>query len=184
MLSPTTGPTVPVIGIGKNPAWYGPLQGTQWIGIAPTGDPSNPNFVTYPNGTIVGFTMTFTLPVNFVVSSAVLQVLADDTATGYVNGQTVYTAVPTLGTNCASGAPGCISSTLLTQNVTAYVHGGTNTFSTSVIQMGGSSFGTNYRLDVTGNMSCDPVPEPSTLAFTGLGALLCASAVIKRRAKK
>jgi hypothetical protein len=184
MIAPTIGAVMPVINITKNPAWANPLPGTSWVSLVNTGDPSSPGFTEYPNGTTVLFTHTFNLPTNFVVQSAMLSVYLDDSGTGNLNNNRLYNTSSTPAPYCMGTPPGCVTSTLYTSNVTSMVTGGTNVFTTTAVQIGLSSFGANWRLDVSGYEKCDPpgeIPEPSTFAFLSLGGTLCAVAVAKRK---
>jgi PEP-CTERM motif len=176
-----TSPSGDVIAIGNNPAWYGPLYGSVWVGVGQTGDPSRPGWVEMPNGTVTDFSDSFTLPENFVVSSATLSVLVDDTATGWVNGVKVFDPDFTLGNACSSGAPGCLSSTLWTGDVTTLVRGGKNLLQLDVLQLGGSSTGADWKLTVTGG---NTAPEPASLIVFGTGIVFISFLRWRRRNMK
>ena len=81
--------------IAPNPAWAGPLAGSSWISSANTGNPSAPGFIVLPNNTEVTFTQVFYLSGN--ITGGTLDVLADDTASVWLNG--VEIASGNLGVN-------------------------------------------------------------------------------------
>ncbi len=150
--------------ISPNPAWAAPLAGSSWISFANTGDPSVPGFVVVPNGTEVTFTQIFDLTGN--ITGASLDVLADDTASVWLNG--VELASGNLGGSyptCSSLPIGCLTSTMgvfTFAQLQPYLKDGENTLSFDVYQEAGSSYG----LDYAGTIS---TPEPGTLMLLGLG---------------
>ena len=73
-----------------NAAWAGPLAGSSWVSFANTGNTSNPGFIVVPNGTAVTFSETFNL--SGTVTSANLNVLADDTTSVWINGIEIASA--------------------------------------------------------------------------------------------
>jgi hypothetical protein len=159
-----TSPEGPVVGIGENPAWYGPVSGSIWVGVGQTGDPSRPGFVVMPNGTVTTYFDAFVLPDGFNVQSATLQVLADDTASGWMNGMQLFTSSDIPANNCAAQAPGCWQSTMWTGNITPLVHDGNNILQLDVVQKWGSSTGGDWEATIVGT-----TPEPATFAFLGAG---------------
>jgi hypothetical protein len=157
------GATQNIIG---NAAWAAPLPGSSWISYTTTGDTSNSNFYTVPNGTAVTFAQTFTL--NGTISSAFLDVLADDTTSVVLNGTTLYSA--NLGGSyptCSSVNIGCLTSTegvFNTAQLLPYLNAnGVNTLDFVVYQEAGSSFGVDYAGSIT------TTPEPGTLVLLGAG---------------
>ncbi|MGA2419211.1 MAG: PEP-CTERM sorting domain-containing protein [Candidatus Acidiferrum sp.] len=163
-----------------NSAWAAPLAGSSWVSFTTTGDTSNSNFYTVPNGTAVTFAETFTL--SGPVTNAFLNVLADDTTTLILNGTTLYNA--NLGGSyptCSSIAIGCLQSTegsFNTAQLLPYLNAnGTNTLDFVVYQEAGSSFGLDYSGSVT---TATATPEPGTLVLLGAGLL--GLALIKSRA--
>jgi hypothetical protein len=147
-----------------NSAWAGPLAGSSWVSFANTGDTSNPGFIVVPNGTAVTFSETFNL--SGAVTSASLEVLADDTSSVWINGTEIASA--NLGGSyptCSSLPIGCLTGTegiFTTAQLAPFLLDGANTISFIVYQEAGSSYG----LDYSGVIS---TPEPGSLMLLGSG---------------
>jgi hypothetical protein len=138
-------------------AWAAPLSGSNWVSFANTGDTFDPGFVVVPNGTSATFSQTFNL--SGTVTDATLDVLADDTASVFVNGNQIF---PSNFVNI-----GWLSSTegmFGMSQIAPYLVDGTNTISFVVSQTGGSSYG----LDYSGVIS---TPEPGSLMLLGSGLI-------------
>jgi hypothetical protein len=158
------GATQNIIG---NAAWAAPLPGSSWVSFTTTGDTSNSNFYTVPNGTAVTFAESFYL--NGPITSAFLDVLADDTTSVVLNGTSLYSAA--LGGSyptCSSSPIGCLTSTEGTFNTAQllpYLNAnGMNTIDFTVYQEAGSSFGVDYAGSIT-----TATPEPGSLLLLGAG---------------
>jgi hypothetical protein len=168
-LDTTNNTTDPTVDITPNPQWAAALPGSDWISYGSTGDPSAPGYFSPPNGTVVSFQTQFTL--TGAITGGYLDVLADDTTSVMLNGNTLMVADLTPGGPCAKGPIGCLTSTegMLTFAMLApYLVDGTNTLSFSVVQVAAQSFG----LDFAGSIDPgSPTPEPAALALVGLGLL-------------
>jgi hypothetical protein len=158
------GATQNIIG---NAAWAAPLPGSSWVSFTTTGNTSNSNFYTVPNGTAVTFAESFYL--NGPITSAFLDVLADDTTSVVLNGTSLYFAA--LGGSyptCSSSPIGCLTSTEGTFNTAQllpYLNAnGMNTIDFTVYQEAGSSFGVDYAGSIT-----TATPEPGSLVLLGAG---------------
>lgn len=161
----------PVIPIPPNPAWYTPA-GTTWVSPWQSGDPSAPGFYSPVNGTTVIFSHMFEIPLNFLVMSATLQVLADDTTSGWLNGNILFPPGSGSAPHCVANPPGCVLSTLWTGNVTTNLfHSGMNTLQLPTEQLNGQSFGANWVLEVNGEYRQPEVPEPGTVYLFAGGVL-------------
>lgn len=158
-----------------NSAWAAPLAGSSWISYADTGATNDPGFVVVPNGTAVTFSQTFNLSGS--VSSAWLDVLADDTTSVWINGTEIASA--NLGGSyptCSSLPIGCLTGTegmFNTAQLAPYLVDGTNTISFVVYQEAGSSYGLDYSGAVV------TTPEPGSLML--LSSSLFGLAAIGRR---
>ena len=158
----------PTQNIDTHPSWAGPLAGSSWVSYAFTGNPSDPGFVEVPNGTAVIFTATFTL--TEAVTSALLNVLADDTTNVVVNGTQIFPANLTGPYPlCSTTAIGCLTSTegtFTTSQLAPYLKDGVNNIQFTVYQEGGASYG----LDYAGVIKTS-VPEAGTMLLLGTGLL-------------
>lgn len=138
-----------------NVDWAAPLSGSSWVSFANTGDTSDPGFVLVPNGTSTTFSQTFNL--SGTVTDATLDVLADDTASVFLNGNQIFP-----GNSVNIGWLSSTEGVFGMAQLAPYLVDGTNTISFVVSQVGGSSYG----LDYAGVIS---TPEPGSLALLGSG---------------
>jgi PEP-CTERM motif len=176
------GATQAIVG---NAAWAAPLNGSSWISFTTSGDTSNSNFYTVPNGTAVTFEQTFTL--NGTITSAFLDVLADDTTSVVINGTSLY--APNLNGSyptCSSIEIGCLTSTegvFNTAQLLPYlISNGVNTLDFTVYQKAGSSFGLDYAGAITTDTDRKVnTPEPGTMLMLGMGLSVLGLAATKLR---
>jgi hypothetical protein len=167
----------PSINIPKNPAWAGPLPGSSWVSYVQSGDPSAPGYVSPANGTVVGFSDTFTI--NGIPSDGILNVLADDSTSVSLNGVLLVPEASQSGNTyatCSDTTIGCLTITEGNVNLTGALQSGVNTLSFEVAQRNGVSFG----LDYAGTINFVASPEPSTIALLALPLIAIG---LKRRKK-
>jgi hypothetical protein len=157
-----------VLAIPANSAWYS-MPGVPWISHWQSGA-HNAEYFQVPNGTVQEFTQTFTLPAGFMVTSATLKLLADDTASATLNGQLAVSPTDTNpAEHCVLGTPGCVSSTMFSGSLNpAWFQSGTNVLKITSFQLFGDSNGIASELQVTGSQ----VPEPATYGTATLGLFL------------
>jgi hypothetical protein len=172
------------VNIAPNPAWAPAIGTSSWVSYAvggnlsaTTGDPSDPNFIVVPDGTVVTFSETFNL--DGTATGGTLNVLADDTTSVLLNGNQIFAAAlggsyPTCSFPVAIG---CLSSTegsidLSDPTILSYFNnGGSNTLSFQVYQENAVSFGLDYSGTITTRTpeNIPSTPEPGTFAMLGLG---------------
>jgi hypothetical protein len=150
------------VNISQNAAWYGPLSGSSWISYEQSGNPNSPGFVSPPNGTVVTFTDNFFIA--GTPTNGLINVLADDTASVFLNGKLLKAAGTQTGSNCSSNGIGCLSISEGDVTLTGALVAGENTITFGVKQQDGSSFG----LDYSGAINYTATPEPGSAALLGL----------------
>src|SRR5262245_18173365 len=169
--------------ITKNPSWFGPLPGSDWISYTNSGDPTLPGYVQVPNdapGAGVTFTQTFTLTGNEIVDVG-LTVLADDTASVVLNGFTLMAAStgPNFAT-CSEVPIGCLELTkgeFTFADLQPHLILGENTLAFTGRQANSSSYGLDYA-----GFATTATPEPASMAL--IGSDLVGVAVLSRRRKQ
>ena len=156
--------------IGTGGVWAAATGNSSWV--------SN-NAGNYPGGSNVEPTGSYNYSTTFVdttpgTSSGTVTVLADDTASVYLNGNLIAAAAsPATAGTCDSSTPNCTVDA--TYDLTGFIDG-TNVLSFVVLQEHGSAEG----LDFSGTVSTSVTPEPSSLLLMGTG-LLGFAGMVRRR---
>jgi hypothetical protein len=157
------------IAIAPNSAWATALPGSSWVSFGSTGDTSAPGFFVVPNGTIVDFYDTFTVP--GTPTGGTLTVMADDSAAVLLNGVVLMVEATSVGNTygtCSDFGIGCVHPTILDLPASLLVTG-SNTLEFEVAQRDGSSFGLDYAGTVTDPL---PVTEPPSGILLAIGLLM------------
>jgi hypothetical protein len=164
----TNNSSSPTINIDLNPDWAAALNGSSWVSNVESGNPSDPGYVSPPNGTDVVFSDTFTI--KGTPTGGTVSVMADDTAAVFLNGVNIMPFATTVNNTyyrCSDFTIGCSTATMATISLTPYLQTGVNVLSFSVQQLHEVSFGLDYSGTVTYTPST-ATPEPGTLALLGL----------------
>lgn len=146
----------------------------RWVSFANTGlggivlpntDLATPTATFYQDFTVTGG--------NGVTGS--IQVWADDTALVRLDGVVLFTANPTLETRCAAGPIGCRQAN--GGAIFFSAPGLTHRLEFEVFQRGLHTFGLMY----SGQVDAIFIPEPATVAITGIGFAACGLVWLTRR---
>jgi hypothetical protein len=167
------------VAISQHPGWANPYSGTSWVSYGTTGDPSAPGYFVPSNGTVVNFYDSFYLPSTTDVTGW-MRVMADDSASIYVNGTLLMAEAPQAGNTyatCSDTPVGCLNSTAVVLDITPLLQQGNNSLLFNVAQRKGSSLGLNYFGEV------NQVPEPASMMLIGTGLIGIAARARKRFGK-
>jgi len=171
--------------VGKNNGWanltVAPAN-TRWVSFVSNQIPGNAigNSVSAGTQVWVDFYQTFNLGLASTtdILSAQLNILADDRANVYLNGNMIHTTAQGTNNICNNGTIGCIATNegTFTTNFKNALLATNNTLVVRVFQDAGGGFGTAYQADI------NVVPEPGFYGVLslGLGGLLVA---LQRRRK-
>lgn len=154
-----------------HPGWFGPLGDSSWISFinnfSPTTGTDGAPGDAIQNDNYVWFFHQFDIAGNPL--GGMLDVLADDTVSVWVNGSQL--AVANLSTTtgatyptCSPNVVGCLQTTMGSYNLANYLVSGSNLFAFQVFQRAGTGYGLNYSAKVD-------VPEPATMLLMGAGLL-------------
>lgn len=177
-----------LVGINKpsSSGWDHPLGTSQWITFDINGDgtPTKSSGQancgagsTICNNDFVNFYEDFTASAN---STGILQVMADDTAAVWVNGNKVFAENDPYSTGgntyntCSNVAIGCLNSgTVGTVNLAGLLVDGTNRIVFQVFQRNGTGYGVDYYAEV--------VPRPGFYGVLALGLSGLCFAIRRKR---
>jgi hypothetical protein len=167
------------VAISQHPGWATPYDGTSWVSYGTTGNPSAPGYFVPSNGTVVNFYDSFWLSSTTDVTGW-MRVMADDSASIYLNGTLLMPEAPMAGNTyatCSDKPVGCLESTAVLLDITPLLQQGNNSLLFNVAQRHGSSLGLNYIGEV------NQVPEPASMMLIGTGLIGIAARARKRYGK-
>jgi len=156
------------IAITPDGAWATALPGSSWVSFGSTGSSSAPGYFVVPNGTVVSFFDVFDVP--GIPTGGSISVLADDSASIYLNGVLIASEASSTGNTyatCSDFGIGCLVATTI--NLPASdLNTGSNTLEFNVAQRNGAAFGLDYFGTVTDPSASVPEPGLALLMMIGL----------------
>lgn len=163
-----------------HPSWFGPLGTSSWISFENNFSPTPPQ--QSPGGDIanneyIWFFHDFDLTGVGSIFSGLLDVLADDTVSVWVNGAQLkvaggpYNPAGPAYPTCFENPVGCLVGTMGSFDITSLLFAGPNQFAFQVFQRNGTGYGLNYsaKLELQTPPRQGDVPEPATMLLLGTG---------------
>jgi hypothetical protein len=163
---------------GVTPTWASALDGSTWVGVAPTAGPSG---TVDPARGI--YTFTLDLGSNLEGYSGSIEVLADDTSDVWLNGVPLIAEGGGNDVHCDSTGITCLthattvnlSGLLSTDNVLTF-----NVIQAGTEAAGSDPSGLDFAGSISNGVGTAATPEPSTLLLLGTGLLGSAGALFRK----